>query len=357
MCARVYLSSVSSNKPVNDPLNTCRFPRSKRLVTAFLVGALVEFAFFAEAEPALPEPGPERGGMRLRLMVSPEPQLTNEAYRVRLDVLNVTDQSITLVAEWPHENDRGDFSEYLESEVSIETFPEIIRWMGQSWVGHRESPQPQYTLDAHKTLTLEWTTVGKRLKNKVTHILYTKNPIFPTDGLYSVHATVKLCVVNQAQAGDSAAPANRELRGHSTTNIETDLGGRIADFRKSVAKSEPQGTIFLRSNEQQVPIGGSRQLPKFPLGRVVWADTNIDSATIDLGTLQRIEIGDRFRIWSGYIAYAWELNVTNVGLSSAIGHFELITGGSRTNAHPRQVLPGLGMLAELIPRAAAKNVR
>ena len=315
------------------------------------------FLCCARAEPALPEPGPENSGMRLRFVVTPEKHGTNESYNVRLDLLNVTDKPITLEADWPYEQDRGDFKEYLESDVSIETSPEIIRWMGQSWVGERESPQPRYKLEAHKTLTLEWTSAGGRLKNKVTHILFTRNPIFPTDGLYSVHASVKLCVASQTQASDSSATGLNEPKTQSTTKAKTDSEEEIATFRKSVRRSEPEGTIYLRSNEQQVPIGGSHQLPKSPLGRVLGADTNNNTAIIDLGSLQRIEIGDRFRIWSGYIAYAWELHITNVNHSFATGYFEQITSRAQTNADPWRISPAHGMLAELLPPAHEHRAR
>ena len=83
------------------------------------------FLCCARAEPALPEPGPENSGMRLRFVVTPEKHGTNESYNVRLDLLNVTDKPITLEADWPYEQDRGDFKEYLESDVSIETSPAI----------------------------------------------------------------------------------------------------------------------------------------------------------------------------------------------------------------------------------------
>ena len=316
--------------------------RGLTLLGACIGGLLVLFAFLVQAEEALPDPGPENGGMRLRLVVRPESLTTNEAYHVRLDLLNVSEKPITLVADWSDESERGDYKEYLESDVSIETYPEIIGLMAQVYVGHRQTPQPQFVLEANKTLTLEWTSGGKRLKNKWTHPLDTQNPALPTDGLYSVHASVKLCVASPAQVG-SAATSKSESSGQPVTKERNDRGSQEASW------GVPHGTIFLRSNEQQVPIGGSQQLPKFHLGRVVGADNNRDTATINLGSWEKIELGDRFKIWSGSIPYTWEMTVTNVGRTYSVGHYEFMKSPISTNSVFGKILPSPGMIVELRP--------
>jgi hypothetical protein len=322
-------------------------PRGLTLHGACIGGLLVLFAFLVQAEEVLPDPGPENGGMRLRLVVRPERLTTNEVYHVRLDLLNVTEKPITLVADWSDDSQRGDYKEYLEADVSIETYPEIIGLMAQVSAGQRRTPQPQCVLEANKTLTLEWTSGGKRLKNKWTHLLETQNPAFPADGLYSVHASVKLCVASPAQVGSAGAS---EIESRGKLSAEEGNGSDAREvFKGTFDSSNPHGTIFLRSNEQQVPIGGSQQLPKFHLGRIVGADNNIDTATIDLGSWQKIEVGDRFKIWSGLIAYTWEMTVTNVGLTSAVGHFEMMKSPVSTNSVFGQIVPKPGMIVELRP--------
>ena len=332
------------------------FGEPQRRITrsaAFALGCLGLSVFFALAQRPLPEPGPENSGMRIRLVVNPGTGGTNETYHVRLDLINVTNKPIRLMGNWQHESERGDFKEYLESDVSIETSPEIIGWMGQAMVGHRTSPQPEYTLKAQETLTLEWTSVGRKLKNKVAHILETKNPTFPTEGLYSVHASIRLCLATNGWDGSasnvSTLPGKTR---HPATNIQPNRLEEFENFHKRVIASQPQGNVFLRSNEQLVPIGGSRQLPKYPLGKVTWADTNQNTAAIDLGSLQRVEVGDQFKVWTGYISYNWTLNITRVEKSSSEGRLEPLP-------HPR-VVPGgrspvpipvvRGMLAELLPQ-------
>ena len=71
------------------------------------------------AEPTipLPEPGPEAGGLRLRLLVSP--RSGNEGYEVRVDLLNASDRTITVRANWRND-EAGDLREYIDAGTSIE---------------------------------------------------------------------------------------------------------------------------------------------------------------------------------------------------------------------------------------------
>ena len=87
------------------------------LVCAF--GPLVSFV--ARGETTLPEPGPETGGMRLRYVVTPEKNGSNEIFRVRVDLINTTDHPIQLVGDWEGDRKTGDFKEYLEADISITT--------------------------------------------------------------------------------------------------------------------------------------------------------------------------------------------------------------------------------------------
>ena len=95
---------------------------------------------------------------------------------------------------------------------------------------------------------------------------------------------------------------------------------------KACADSNPHGTVLLRSNEQLVPIGGSHALPKSPLGKIVGADTNTWTATIDLGQANKIEIGDQFQTITHLIGEVWKLTITNVDRTWSQGFLQPITG-------------------------------
>src|ERR1041384_4132432 len=110
--------------------------------------------FDSRAETNLPEPGPENSGLRLRFVVTPEGKGTGETYRVRLDLINVTDKPIELIGDWPGDRDTGDFKDYLEADVNIETMPELMPPMYQAMMERRKTAQPTYTLKPQTVLTL-----------------------------------------------------------------------------------------------------------------------------------------------------------------------------------------------------------
>src|SRR5436190_4952043 len=94
---------------------------------------------------ALPEPGPEDGGLRMRLVVVPRTDAGNEGYDVHVDLLNTSDRAITLRAGWRNE-ETGDLKDYIDAATSIECVPAVRRWMGGIQMGHRKSPQPEHVL-------------------------------------------------------------------------------------------------------------------------------------------------------------------------------------------------------------------
>ena len=94
----------------------------------------------------LPEPGPEDGGLRLRLAVAPRAEAGKEGYDVRLDLLNQSRRPITLRAGWRHEHDAGDVKAYMEAATNIECVPEVAPWVGAVQQGRRVSPQPEQAL-------------------------------------------------------------------------------------------------------------------------------------------------------------------------------------------------------------------
>jgi hypothetical protein len=244
--------------------------------------------------------GPETGGLCLRLGVAPRSEAGKEGFDVRLDLVSTSDREMTLKAASTYAQ-AGDLKDYLEAATSIECVPAIARWMGGFAVGRRDSPQPEYTLKPREVLSMRWQTEGRHLKNKVTNPNDVQNPKFPFAGLYSVHATLDV----------------------------------IASER----------TVRLRSNEQLVPVGGSRMMPKFTLGPLWHVDAESKTATLGLGSLHQVEVGDAFAIGSPKGVH-WKLTITNLQPQYSTGQVEVL---SRSN------FPGLPLLPH--PLAEANLIR
>ncbi len=185
---------------------------------------LVVLTVHGLAASTSPEPGPEAGGLRLRLVVTPHPKDGKEGYDVKAELINVGRQALPVRAvDWRAERQAGGFEAYVEGALSIESYPEIQPWLGQVMAPLRDaSPEPEYTLEAGKSLLVQWHASGRHLKNTVSNPLKVQNPDFTESGLYSIHGSLVVAV------------ADRPLR--------------------------------LRSNEQLVPVGGSRDMPKHTYG-------------------------------------------------------------------------------------------
>jgi hypothetical protein len=283
-------------------------------VFAFLLSA-VSFARAAPPSngPTLPEPGPENGGLRSRLVVVPNLEAAKggkDGYDVRLDLLNVTDHPIVLRANWRHQIDDGNLRDYLEASTSIETYPPIAPWIGQVMGPTRKSPQPEYTLKPGEVLTVSWRTDHQRLKNRVVDPNTVQNPEFPAPGLYAVHAATVVHIPDAADSGER--------------------------------------TVQLRSNEQMVSVGGSREMPRHTVGQLVSVDPAAQTAAIGLGSLHKVAPGDVFRIRTGMLDH-WRLTITSVDPAWATGRLHpepLPPESSRTTPTP----PERGTSATLVPQ-------
>lgn len=245
------------------------------------------------AEIALLEPGPEASGLRLRLLVTPNPENGNEGYDVQLDLISVVRESILLRANWRSGRRDGDFKEYLEAATSIESYPAIEPWLGQVAESLEDArPQPDYTLKPGETLSLKWHVTGRHLKNKVSNPLEVQNPEFTENGLHSIHASIVITVADQS--------------------------------------------VLLRSNEQLVPIGGSRELPKHTYGPLWGTYEDKKTAILGLGSRHKIIPRDQFLIRSGYIGMTWTLTITKVEADRSFGTL----APSQMNPTPAFPLPG-----------------
>jgi hypothetical protein len=159
--------------------------------------------------------------------------------------------------------------------------------------------EPEYKLKPGKALSIPWHTTGRHLKNTVSDPLEVQNPEFTESGLYSVHASISLAVSNRL--------------------------------------------VRLRSNEQLVPIGGSRKAPRPTYGPLVWVDERTKTAMLGLGLLDKVAQGDRFRIQSGYIGMTWTLTITNVQTDHSAGNLV------PSQVNPTPVFPWRGAYAARIP--------
>jgi hypothetical protein len=284
----------------NFPLGSCD-DGGMKTNARFIVASLLSLsALRGPAAGPPPEPGPEDGGLRLRLLVSPKPEGGREGYDVRIDLVNVSPKPIVLRAAWWSRERGGGFPEYLEAATSIESWPAFEPWLGQTMVRAEDStPQPEYTLKPAETLSRSWHTQGRHLKNTVDNPLEVQNPEFTQDGLHAVHATVLLAVAGRP--------------------------------------------VLLRSNEQLVPIGGRRELPKHTYGPLWAADEKTRTARLGLGSVQKIVPGDRFLIHSGIIGMTWTLTITNVEADVSSGTLVPV----QENPAPR--FPQWGQNAALLP--------
>jgi hypothetical protein len=237
---------------------------------------LVTLYLRAAETAAPPEPGPEDGGLRMRLVAVPRTEGSKEGYDVRVDLLNISERAITLRAGWRNE-ETGDLKDYIDAATSIECVPAVRRWMGGVQQGQRKLPQPEQVLEPGAVLSVRWQTEGRHLKNRVTNPNDVQNPEFPFPGLYSVHASM---------------------------NVITS-----------------ERTVALRSNEQLVSVGGSRAMPKSTLGQLWHVDADGKTALLGLGSLQKIELGDQFEHLSK--GDYWKLTITKVEPSHSTGNLEL----------------------------------
>ncbi len=83
----------------------------------------------ASAADALPEPGPQSGGLRLRWMITPRTDVKTEGYNVRIDFINVSAKPVNLKTNWEH-TDGGDVKKYLTSMLAIESQPAYMPMRG-----------------------------------------------------------------------------------------------------------------------------------------------------------------------------------------------------------------------------------
>jgi hypothetical protein len=275
-----------------SPKSSIREYHMMKVQAAVLTAAMFLSArqCFARDADDMPQPGPKVAGLRLRLVVETQHSQSGDEFAVRLDLINVTDAPIKVSADWPSHL-KGDFREYMEGTASMRTCPDITLWGIQVMDIRQPAPQAEHTLAVGATLTVEWVTKGRRLKNRVIHPNSNRNPFFPSEGLYGVHAELLL-------------------------NVETEAVDTKRDVSSDRDRHSGRRPVLLRSNEQLVPVGGSTRAPKTAIGVVQDVTDDLKPAQISVGTVDGIKPGDQFLARTGMSTF-WEMTVTetHVGYS------------------------------------------
>ena len=263
------------------------------------------------AEPTAPEPGPENGGLRLRLVVSPRAD-SKEGYDVRVDVLNATDRPVTVRANWPYEDDKGNLKDHIEAFMTFETYPPIVPMTAQTIERQRrKSPQPEQVLAAGEALSVKWQTNRRRLIDPpVRTSNWGPEAGFPVPCLYSVHATVPVST--------GGAP------------------------------------VLLRSNEQLVSVGWSREMSRHTYGSVLYSYPDQQKVMLNLGALHKVQMGDQFEINKWLLSEpVWKLTITRVEAGISEGTVELICKGPRqTPEFPQSGRPAVLIMKKATSKAA-----
>jgi hypothetical protein len=112
-----------------------------------------------------------------------------------------------------------------------------------------------------------------------------------------------------------------------------------------VLLTEAGKRILLTSNEQPVPIGGSRRMPKYATARLIEADPAKGTARIGLGSDHGLVPGDLFAIHYGLQA-GWLLALTRVEAGWAEGTVKLLHHDG-TRSVPQ--FPDKSWTANLVP--------
>lgn len=270
-----------------------------------VLGMLVPVCAKAGTTASLPEPGPENGGLRLRLVITP--QGTGGIHTVTVELQNTGPRAVNLVGEWDYEENSGDYKAFFERWVRFLTYPEVQPESFQTAGGERHSPQPEQGLSPGESLIVSWSVTGNQIRGQSPFPGTT--PVFPSPGLYGIKASIL---------------------------VVTKEGARI----------------LLVSNEQPLAIRGSRGLPKFATARILSANPDRNQVKLDVGSDQRIEPGDTFEARWGLMA-SWRITITKVSAWSSVGSVKLLRGELPPHLPEHLRFPQEGWQATLEPKQDA----
>jgi hypothetical protein len=252
--------------------------------------------------PALPEPGPENSGLRLRLVVANPPPGGPAEHDMRLEVLNVGKEPVTLVTEWRlGAVGAGDYAQYLEEATTFTAVPEVL--VRVFCVGGGGDPvQVDALIGPGRSFVSEWRVKGRTLSSFVAQ----RGLTFPADGRFLVRAHV---------------------------TVKTSAGRYVR----------------LWSNEQPFIVGGRDAAPRQCVARVLphHGNKGKQNVVLDVGTVGGAKVGDVFRV-PAYKRGYWDLHLTHVyrdDSTASVARKSYYEDGRLRLPD----LPGRGMEAELRP--------
>ncbi len=253
----------------------------------------------SSAAQETPEPGPEKEGLRVRLIVENNP-IKIDAHTIKLDILNVSTKPVTLVSEYFAEGTgKETYADWIKGNTTFAAFPEVVPSGYQTAAAFRTSPQVTTTIEPGASFSTQWDVFGGFNASNVNWMLS-----FPTTGLFDVRAELRL---------------------------------RTTDNRQ----------ISLWSNAQPFVVGGSKKAPKACTGVVSAVDKIKDTVSLEgAGESNGAQIGDRFYIRDGMQA-DYTLEVTS------LDYLGVKTKVIRRNIapaidNPDPKMPRLGMKAGLM---------
>lgn len=214
----------------------------------------------------LPEPGPDREGLRLRLTV--EKAKEQPGYDFTLQLLNVSDKPVQLVAEYFYET-AAPFETYFRESIHFTSYPEVQPSHFGSSGEERTTPQPTATIKPGGSLSTGWRVNCCELggSEETNEVLVLLRP-----GLYLIRAHGNL---------------------------------RTADGRH----------VKLWSNEQPFSTDGSQSAPAASTATLKFIETDANSGKpvleLDVGEEDGVAVGDLFDFGDGKTSY-WRLKVTQV---------------------------------------------
>lgn len=271
-----------------------------------IITVWASFATSARAgEPAELEAGPENGGLRLRLVVKNHLATRGSLRTVRLELVNVSRQPVTLVSQWSYEKPTGDYSKWLRYAVEFTTVPEVETDAASTTGETRTSPQSKQELKSGETLTIHWTENGRVLK-------------FP----------------------------DRDFEEHENTGPTLPSAGMYFARARFTAVTADGKRLLLISNEQPIIIDGKKTLPKFATSEVLSANAKNKTVQIRLGSDHRIERGDKFYLRDpADKSIVWQLTISRTETWWSEGTVAAIAANTPAAAP----FPQQGWHATLIP--------
>jgi hypothetical protein len=243
--------------------------------------------------------GPENQGLRMNLNIENADANQADVYKVVIKLVNAGKTPIELVAQWPYEDDKGDYKEYFKTMVGLTSFPEITTHSAQTMARiKRTSPQPNLEIKPGNIATFEWITAKRLLKPQGYYNTFPD--IFPNDGLYSIQA-------------------------------------------RFLATTKKGNRILLYSNDCQLAVGKSTTMPKSAMARIIQSNPDQNSVLLNVGSDQKIELNDKFRYMYFPVTH-WDIRITEVNDGTSTGWTE-----SQKTPKGIPVFPPEGSMVTLVP--------